>query len=298
MMNRYILFQAYGNPAILAECRFALMQLMQYNNPKNICLVLYTDNPDYFAEELKIFDNHIIEMVTPELLTIWRGKIDFVHRVKVEIIQHFFCNHTGSVLYFDTDTYCMKPINGLFEQIESDAVIMHINEGLIDESNNAQIKKWNRLLTTKNIFVNEKSISDISGITMWNAGVIGIHSNRAHLLKEVLAITDTIYPIFPKHTVEQFAFSYVLQKNVVVSAADDFLFHYWDLKEYRLLLTKFYQTNKGSSLQEMGKKLKTFLPELIMRDKLAYNKMPFYKKIFIKKWTIDNYVTNLMNNSI
>jgi len=295
MTNRYILFQAYGNQQILAECRFALMQLLQHNDPNDICLVLYTDNPGYFTKELKAFDNNIIEMVTPALITAWRGKIDFVHRVKVEILQHFFSSHSGSVLYCDTDTYCLQPISGLFRQIENGAVYMHSNEGLIGKSNNTVIKKWKRFLTTKNSTINGKPVAGINGIAMWNAGVIGLHSNKAYLLKEVLNITDSIYPVFAKHTVEQFAFSYVLQKNGLISPADNFIFHYWDLKEYRVLLNKFYEINKGKSLQELAIKIQSLLPGPIMNDKLAYKKLPLFKKLFTKKWDINSCSASLLN---
>lgn len=298
MLNNYILFQAYGKQEILAECRFALLQLLQYNNSKDICLVLYTDDPSYFTKELEKFDCNIIETITPELIIKWRGKIDFVHRVKVEILLHFFSKHSGSVLYCDTDTYCLQPIIRLFKLIENDTIYMHCNEGLIRESNNIVIKKWKQFLNTKNMQVNVKTITDIHDVCMWNAGLIGLSSNKAYLLKEVLNLTDSIYPIFPKHTVEQFAFSYVLQKNGLITAAEDYIFHYWNLKEYRVLLNKFYEINRGKSLQELAIKILPFMPHSIMKDKMAYKNLPVLKKLFTKKWDINSYSTFLFNNSI
>src|SRR4051794_15383549 len=98
MANRYVLFQAYGNSEILAECRLALLQLLQHNDTGDMTLVLYTDNPGYFSHELEAFKTSIIEIITADLIKEWRGEIDFVHRVKVKILQHFFGNHTGSVV--------------------------------------------------------------------------------------------------------------------------------------------------------------------------------------------------------
>lgn len=290
MTNRYILFQAYGDQSILCECKFALMQILRYNNTGEICLVLYTDNPDFFSEELKFFDNKIIELFPPGQITKWRGAIDFVHRVKIEILQHFFNNHTGSVLYCDTDTYCKHSLEYLFQQIENGTVYMHTNEGPINTTDNPVIKKWRRFLSENHITINGNNITDTAGIAMWNAGVIGINSNKAYLLRDVLAITDKIFPLFPKHTVEQFAFSFVFQKNVSLSAADDTIFHYWDLKEYRLLLQSFFSFTKGESVQERTKKIQAHLPEQIIKDKMRYKKLPFLKKMVTKKWKIEAYM--------
>lgn len=297
MGNRYVLFQAYGNQEILAECRLALQQLLQHNDAGDMTLVLYTDDPACFGEELKFFNNPIIEILTPELIKTWRGEIDFVHRVKVKILQHFYNSHSGSVVYCDTDTYCLQSIASLFQHVENGAVYMHTNEGVVNDTNNHALRKWRRFLT-KNNEVHGKSLDDVAGMAMWNAGVIGLHSNKATLLKEVLDITDGIYPVFPKHTVEQFAFSYVFQKNGAITAADNFIFHYWDLKEYRIVLNEFYKSNPGISLQEITKKMAPFLPGPIMKDKMAYKNLPLFKKIITKKWSINSHTQSLQNNSI
>jgi hypothetical protein len=175
---------------------------------------------------------------------------------------------------------------------------MHANEGMISDNNNTVIKKWNHFLTNKKSKFAGKLMYNLNEIAMWNAGVIGLNSNKAHLLKEVLSITDFIYPVFSKHTVEQFVFSYVFQKNGVIFSAKEYIFHYWDLKEFRFLLRQFYEINKGVLLKELERKIKHVLPEPIMHEKLAYKNLPFYKKIFTNKWRIDRYTNNIIKNSI
>ena len=290
MPNRYILFQAYGNPEILLECRFALMQLLQQDGYDTICVVLYTDNPSYFKNELTLFTNVIIKEVTDVQITEWRGKINFVHRVKIKILEDFFSNHAGSVLYCDTDTYCLKPITPLFDDIDKGILYMHSNEGCIKGNRNRIMKKWYQFLTSNETKAIADFSTNIDTITMWNAGVIGMHSQNAPMLKEVLSITDTLYPIFPRHTVEQFAFSYLFQKNATLLPADPFIFHYWNLKEYRLWLSNFYAVNSKLSVAMQAKKIDVLMPKKILHDKMIYKKTFFLKKLFIRKWAITNYL--------
>lgn len=286
--RNYILFQAYGNDEILAECRFALLQLMRYNKPEDICIVLYTDNATYFTNELCIFTNHIIEQLSPELVTEWRGEINFVHRVKIKVLQHFFSRYQGNLIYCDTDTCCLQSLSAMFGEIEKGTVYMHTNEGLIDQRNNIESKKWKRFLSAP-VKIKGLPLGQLHQIFMWNAGVIGINSSQASVLEEVLEITDALYPAFPRHTVEQFAFSYVLQKKYTIRAAEAFLYHYWNLKEYRTILSRFFAENTANTVWQQAAQLDAFMPRPMMDQKEAYKKLPFLKKLFTKKWTIDKY---------
>lgn len=295
--KNHILFQAYGNKEILAECRLALLQLLKYHDTKEIILVLYTDDPAYFLKELAAFDNKIIEVVTPELISKWRGNIDFVHRVKVEILADFFSKHSGNLLYCDTDTYCLRSLQPVFQQIENNALYMHTNEGLISDAGNTVMKKWHRFLTAHQPEITGIKAAAIPAMTMWNAGVIGINSSKAHLLKQVLTLTDSIYPLFSKHTVEQFAFSYVFQQHAAVMPAEQYIFHYWDLKEYREWLNRFYEINQELPLKELESSIQAYLPAPMMRDKMDYKKLPFFKKLFAKKWGINRYMAKLLNDT-
>ncbi|MBL0355783.1 MAG: hypothetical protein IPP72_02350 [Chitinophagaceae bacterium] len=287
-VKNFILFQAYGKEEILAECRFALLQLMQHNKPEDICIVLYTDNPTYFEKELAIFHNPIIEQVALQKITEWRGAIDFVHRVKIKVLQDFFSKHKGNLIYCDTDTSCQQSLSGLFTDIENGVVYMHTNEGLINKRNNIESKKWQRFLMAP-VCISGTQLTDLDKMFMWNAGVIGMNSDKAYLLDQVLAITDAVYPNFPRHTVEQFAFSFTLQKNFTIKAAEDAIFHYWYLKEYRVFLQQFFAIKGKLDLHQQVELLQGCMPQKMMKDKLSYKKLPLLKKLFAKKWAISNY---------
>jgi hypothetical protein len=297
MKNRYILFQAYGNEGVFLECRFALIQLLQYET-EGICLVLYTDNPDFFKHELNGFTNVIVETISAAQIKEWRGDINFVHRVKINILQHFFSNHKGSLLYCDTDSYCLGSLSSLFDDIDNNAIYMHCNEGYINASGNILMRKWHRFLTGKKTTAHQLLISNIENISMWNAGIIGMNSSYAPLLEQVLMLTDRIYPLFPKHTVEQFSFSYIFQTKATISAAENLIYHYWDLKEYRLLLQEFFADNEELPIEIKAQKIKAFLPAQIFNEKMKYKNLSFLKRLSAKKWSIKDYTELLKNNAI
>lgn len=293
MQDRYIVFQAYGNEGILMECKFALMQLLKHNTATDFCVVLYTDHEDFFTPVLQNFQHFEVIPINSKIIKQWRGAIDFVHRIKIEMLIHFAEHHKGAILYFDTDTYCKSAVAPLFDLIEQDQLIMHTCEGSLDDKKSIVFKKWSRFLTDNNVTYNSSPIGDTAEIQMWNAGVLGFSNVYLSAIKNVLKLTDRIYPLFPKHTVEQFAFSYIFQKQCKIESADTFIFHYWDLKEYKQLLTAFFEKMEERSLEEQTKKLAAFLPQQIFEEKQDYNNASFIKKLSRKRWDINNYIEKL-----
>lgn len=292
--SNYIVFQAYGSIEILAECRFALMQLYKYNPADEFSIVLYTDNAAYFKNELPLFSETIIEPVTPGIIKDWRGEINFVHRVKIKMLQDFFTKYSGNVLYCDTDTNCLQSLKTVFDDIANGNVYMHTNEGPVSNRNSIESARWKKFLESP-VCKNDLQLTGIDDSPMWNAGVIGMNSSQAFILDKVLSLTDTIYKHFPRHTVEQFAFSYLLQQQFTIKAAEDFLFHYWYLKEYRILLEQFFTASANYTLDEQLTLLQDVMPQQITADKMSFKKMSFIKKLFAKKWSIDQYSAPLLS---
>ena len=157
MPNRYILFQAYGNKGVLLECKLALLQLLKHNDTSSFCVLLYTDNLDFYKEIFQQFNHFSIQPLTKEKITQWRGDIEFAHRVKIEMLLHFFETHTGAVVYFDTDTYCRSSIIPMFEAIEKGSIFMHTYEGNLDNRKSIIFKKWRRFLENNKTILNEKA---------------------------------------------------------------------------------------------------------------------------------------------
>lgn len=224
-----VVYQAYGQPLILKQTLMSLVSLLYQlrqahtSDLEQIKFVIYTDDKNYFQD---FFGNHsaiFYEPMTTEILRQWRGKIDFVHRVKIEVLRDARTKYSGDLFYMDGDTYFIAPPLDLWTQIKPDTSLMHEREGRVSENYNPVAKKIHKFLQT------EKSIP--AATDMWNAGVLGIAQENLHWLDEVLALTDDLHAKFQKHVIEQLAFSYVLQNRGNIAAADLVIAHYWRNKD-------------------------------------------------------------------
>jgi hypothetical protein len=110
-------------------------------------------------------------------------------------------------------------------------------------------------------------------------------------------LTDTIYPLFPKHIAEQFSFSYCLQKAGAVKESDQQVAHYWNLKEFRKILNVFFKKNEEESIPNLVKLVHPLNAATILKQKNEYESLPLLKRwlntITGKSWSIHQYIKKL-----
>lgn len=279
-MPNAILYLAYGGAAFIDECRFSLLKYLQvynFNPPHNTGIFIYTDRPDAFSDFEPYFHQLECRSITPEKITAWRGQIDFVHRVKIETMADFLESFEGSFLYCDTDTYITAPLDEIFVEINKGNYFMHEFEGLIDKTKS--FRKWEKFLSTASLDFNGKKFQFRKGLQMFNAGVVGLHSSDREVLNDVLALTDAVYHQFPKHVAEQFAFSYCLQRRGLIKEAAPIVAHYWNLKEFRQLLSVFFSKNMEESITQLVKKISHIDALSMMREKMNFMSLPIWKRV-------------------
>lgn len=299
-MENYILYQAYGGADFANECRYSLLKFLSAYNlvpPAHTSVVIYTDRAEMFSEFIPFFPSLHCLHLPAETVKRWRGEIDFVHRVKIEMMVDFFSKFDGNLLYCDTDTYIDAPVDELFRRIADGEFLMHQFEGVIDQSKYPSFHKWENFLRSNNIDYNNKSLQFSPQLKMYNAGVIGLSSMDKNILQDVLALTDAIYRQFPKHIAEQFAFSYCLQKAGELFTTDHLISHYWNLKEFRTLLHHFFYRNIEESIPNQVKKVQHLDALQIMDQKIAFKKLPFLKRVYKNlngsAWRIGSYEKKL-----
>jgi lipopolysaccharide biosynthesis glycosyltransferase len=270
--TNYIVYLCYGNESTLHECVYSLLSLSRLYAPgelTNTEIWIYTDNPGYF----EAFKNCPLPLhyrtIDTATIKLWRGKIDFTHRVKIELLKDLTKDKTGNILYVDSDTVFTHHIDIVFAQIQAGKLYMHVHEGIVSDNGNPILTKLNghlqKSVTQK---VNGKPVHDLA---MWNAGVLGFNTKYKALLDSVLAFTDSQYAQFPKHVVEQFAFSVYFQQAGLVKAAAPYIIHYWNLKEMRGALASFFSHFKDKSWEEL-----THYSQLIQMHTLMQEKGNFY----------------------
>jgi len=242
MLNVY---QSYGNNDVFKQTLFSIFTLQYYLSETRInfpySIIVYTDKPEIFSKY-----NLETSLLSQNLIQKWKGKYNFLHRVKIIIIEDAARRSNDSIIYIDSDTYFIKSPILLFKKISSEISLMLNNEG--------QISKNNQKLLFN--FLSNKTNLDIGNnkIFMWNAGLIGIDKSNIHLINKILELNDNIYEKFYRHIVEQFSFSYYLQINTNIYSCDDYLIHYCGDKELVVeIISGFLEIQKAFPMQNIYK---------------------------------------------
>ena len=267
--RNHMVFQCYGHEGIFYECTYALLSLARlYDNgaPANTDIWIYTDNPEWFRSLNSPLPLHFRE-VDSALIKQWRGKIDFVHRVKIEVLKDFMQQHTGNVLYADTDIVFTQPIDKMLQGINDGNCYMHLMEGIVSDAGNPVLKKLNNYLRKADKKLNGLPLWDMA---MWNAGVLGFNSSYIGLIDDVLQFTDTVHTEFPKHVVEQFAFSVYLGQTGKLKTAHSYILHYWNMKEVREVLRSFFAFMKGRPWADLVHYSQAIQMHVYMQDKISF----------------------------
>lgn len=253
-VKRYILYQVYGDKRNYTQVEFSLLSFLPFimASGGNFRAVIYCDQPSYFEKYREYADIHEL---TPERLQDWMGTYQFIHRAKIFLINDFFKHYEGRLLYLDGDTYCMKSPERLFEYIDDKEAVMHVNEGRINTQSNPIFRKLYKYFKDSQVvhLEDETTIALSGSLQMWNAGVIGMTHSQARHLPKVRMLTDALYADYPKHVMEQVAFSHVFQTTFILRPAADYVYHYWDRRETMLpVLEAFLNESKGKALSEIA----------------------------------------------
>ncbi|MCY7421577.1 MAG: hypothetical protein LH478_07520 [Chitinophagaceae bacterium] len=290
-MDTMLLYQGYGSADIINECKFSLLRLYETyktHEQKPPVVIIYTDQPEAFTL-YQTFLSIIIKKVSAHQIQQWKGPHNFVHLVKIEVIKDCLSQHPGKIIYTDTDTICEKPLTEIFQAISSSQVYFHEYEGTLSSPS---FKKWKRFFETNTI----KGMEDFSPlhIDLWNAGVIGLETAHLPLLNEVYALTNNLYSRYQKHIAEQLSFCYVFQRHrIKIKSATTCIFHYWNLKEYRQLLARFFEKNKEQNFEILATQSSQVLPQKMVAEKLQYKSYSVIKKWLLAvqggTWSINRY---------
>lgn len=261
-----LIYQAYGREDVLRQTLFSITSLFSVLDQKSPLHVwVYTDNTKLYAEyfgDLVNGDSARIKLieVTAQQIQKWRGTINFVHRVKIEVLMDAAPRFLGPIFYVDGDTYFRADPTALFSQVNDEYSLMHIAENSLGAGRDPLSKKIAKFVK-KNLFVLDGSklgdgkndgqhpsehVQMTSETVMWNAGALGVSQKNKSLLPRILALTDKMHSLYPKHVMEQLAFSHYLQTFTKVFSGDSVIGHYWDQKVlYQEAIDDFLIQNKN-----------------------------------------------------
>ncbi len=243
MEKKILVYQAYGLEDVMRQTIFSIVSLLSFS-PRNIEILVYTDDVKKFEG---FFGKHpqvkLVE-INKDQIKAWRGTIDFVHRVKVEILMDAAKKFVGPIFYCDGDTYFLSSPEQIFSEVNNRISLMHIAENALIEGKDPLSKKILKFCKKNQFDVGGDHVAIGASTVMWNAGVLGISEANKSLLPLVLQLTDQMHTLYKKHVMEQLAFSFFLQTRSSIKAADHVIYHYWNQKdEYQKKIDEFLIQN-------------------------------------------------------
>lgn len=248
-----LVLQAHGDARFLQQARFCILTAQAHGRhaPGGPRVLVYTDHPARFAD---LGPTVTAVPVTAEHMRRWRGDIDFVHRVKLEVVLDALARAGGRLLYVDSDTYFTVDPATLFARIAPGRTLMHESEGAFSNRANGIQRKMQAFVRRHPFHLRSGETVRIPEHTaMWDAGVIGVHADDTRLIRRALELTDAMYPLYHKHVIEQVAVSHVLQTESVLDAAGDDVYHYWRYTpEFARILEDFFAATAGRPHDEVA----------------------------------------------
>ncbi len=291
----HLVYLAYGGEDYYNEALYSLLTYYKYHEPGENRILLYTDNTVFFSGQLP--DDVIYTELNADKIKEWKGSINFVHRVKIKVLQDVTSRFQGNFLYLDTDTYFLKSIKLLFKEIANNNLVFDRCEGRLIDNPGGIARKMRKFLKKESSFMipsqSEPIVIDET-FTPWNAGIIGFNSSYSDLLDKVEELTDVLYAKNQLFVMEQIAFSYFFQKSKQPIPAESYIHHYWYFKEFRTVLQDFFNHHKNKPFLQLKGEVHKIDPQILSSEKRAYKKMSFWQKQKQKltkgrKWDIPPY---------
>lgn len=235
-MKVNLVLQSYGSETEYKRAVFAIWSFfVYYRGPRDSANVLvFTDNVDYFQSMLGKFPVRYIPLTTEKIKTM-RGKIDFVHRVKIAVIEEAFqIVGAENLLYVDSDTFFINDPVPFYSKLSESLSMMHAFEYRLREMKDLKLPAGELFHTFYN-FIDGKEFTLTDGSTIiispeqasWSAGVILLHASHQKLIPDVYRLTDALYPDTKHHGCEQYAFCIFLNRASQVQTCEEMIYHYW-----------------------------------------------------------------------
>lgn len=249
-----LLCQSYGSPEALHETLVCLLSLKEICKTRfsQLDIVLYTDNPEYFKRYFKGDANLSLVALTNGRIAEWKGKRQYVHRLKIKMIEDCFRNHGRSVLYFDSDTYFTQNPEALFEHITPTTSTFYTRISNLVNPEAPDLRRVSRALKRADVSLHGKPLRIPPESELWDCTLLGMHISHRTLIVDVLAVSDELFAMEESPMVEQLAFSFILGQHTSFYSGNEYLVHYRHLRDglQPLITSIFAKRNTLEGAQE------------------------------------------------
>lgn len=253
-MHRYIVYVVYGAPKFYDQARLSVLtalDLMLKAGRDDLRIAVFADRPG----EVPVHPLVQAHQLNPAQLTTWRGPLDYVHRIKLEVLRVAMRQLQAPLLYVDSDTRWLALPDAAFAALTArdNTLVMHVDEGPLGRGKFPSYLKYLQRHQGKKVAGWRVSPGPWH---MWNAGVIGLMPRRADkFLGDALALCDYLLPrLTPRNFVEQLAVSSLAADRFKLLALGDVLHHYWpdSLQAPQYLAEVFAALPAGLSVEQQA----------------------------------------------
>ncbi|QJX46151.1 hypothetical protein HMJ29_04030 [Hymenobacter taeanensis] len=276
----YLIYLAYGSADIRNEAFYSILSYDQVTPTRaDTQILIYTDDATPFQEVLGHRPDVQYPAVESEQWQAWLGAVNKVYLLKIGVLEHAAAHYPGNMFFLDTDTIWRKDPRPLFEQVEAGTFYMHQNEGKLISGNTLSRKVYKHL--RGHGWPSGGHTMRVTPETeLFNSGVLAFRSDKAYLLREVMALAEQLYATYNKHMMEQLAWSLRFAVEGPIADVPDYLWHYWNLKDARPVISQVV-AKYGKQSQLLGQLDKLNLP-MIHQQELAYRNLPSWQRTLRK----------------
>jgi hypothetical protein len=266
-MQKTILYLSHGGQKYHDQTRYSvltLLALLLAQNRNDVRIVVYTDRPD----QLPAHDLVQAVRVSSADFAAWRGPLDYVHRIKLGILQRALGELGAPLIYVDSDTRWLQIPVAPFAALSGDSQpgsagvppASSFNEGRLNGRDPGAtpppcylyriegaispdfFPQYFHLLRKNRRRLTAWRLPPDPPWTMWNSGTVGIPSRSAGFIEDVLQANDALLPhVGFRNCVEQLALSLVAASRFDVRPFDAYLEHWWSYgSELPVYLRRFF----------------------------------------------------------
>jgi hypothetical protein len=224
--------QSFGKESEYRRVVLAILSYYAYSTDTKVKAVLFTDNPDWFKPYFKGLPVEFV-LLNQEKIKAMRGSFDFLHRMKIALIEESFQLYQTDILYFDSDTFFIADPIPYMLQLSPKKSYMHVWEYQFETIRNmplpagATFQAFVNLIEKRTFELSDQELLVTTTMSSWNAGVMMLHHSHSQLISDVYQLTDYFFPKTQNHASEQYAFSIMLQTKTQLAACDNVIYHYW-----------------------------------------------------------------------
>lgn len=282
-----IVYHFHGGEKYALQARLSILTLLQQllaDKREDYQIVVYADD----VSRVPVHPLVQTVLTSSEQFKEWSGTFDFVHRIKIKVIEDALLRFQTAMIHVDCDTrwYGLPDQDFAFLNGQSHgelpSFIMHVNEGEITKQFHPHCLSY---FSKNKSWLQARALKTTGPWSMWNAGVIGLSAQGLAIIKKILSVSDELFlKVHDKHLAEQAAFSMVAQSNTSLKPMTDVLEHYWPYSHGAPLVIQRFFSALPLNISVENEALATLAMDwnvTELRD-LAIDRTPKWKRFFLR----------------